>query len=125
MATEPTEDRLRLQLEQEIEQLWSIMCKTTDDVRLLTEKYGMKAIDGMENPTIDDMLAITKKLDNICSKVLEVLNGDAIKGYIDTRLLLNAKQMYIYFSKMIVAYKAENINDFLEARDHLKSQAHF
>lgn len=117
------EDVIRLQIEHVIEEIWSMMCRTTDDVRLLTDKYGMQALDGLKNPTIDDMLSLTQRLVGICDDVIEKIG--LLDGYIDVRLLLNAKQMYIHFQQMVVAYKAENISDFLSARDELKRQAHF
>lgn len=118
-------DNLREQIEQTIEEIWSTMCKTTDDVRILTEKHGMEAIAGLANPTIDEMLSITERLDKICGKVLDAINGSSVTEYIDTRLLLNARQMYLHFQQMVLAYKVNNLADFLAARDLLQKQAHF
>ena len=118
-------DNLREQIEQTIEEIWSTMCKTTDDVRILTEKHGMEAIAGLANPTIDEMLSITERLDKTCGKVLDAINGSSVTEYIDTRLLLNARQMYLHFQQMVLAYKVNNLADFLAARDLLQKQAHF
>ena len=119
------DETIKQQLEHTIEKIWSTMCKTTDDVRILTEKYGMQAIDGLSNPTVDQMLENTKRLDEICNSIVSIIDGNVVKEYIDTRLLLNARQLFLHFQQMIIAYKVNNLDDFLAARDLLKSQVHF
>ena len=69
---------------------------------------------------------MTEQLDKKCGEILDIIDGNQTQTeYIDTRLLLNARQMFLHFQQMVLAYKVNNIADFLAARDLLKAQAHF
>lgn len=107
-----------------IEEIWANMCDTTNTICELTAKHGMSAIDGLSNPTIDDMLSITERLDKHCDTVLSIISQSA-KEYVDTRLLWNARQRFYHFRNMVLAYKDNNVAEFLAARDLLMSEANF
>lgn len=110
------EDDLR-RIRDAFELAWGRVFTITNHFLAQHDQFGFKLIQEMSNPRIEDMLFALRVMDSI----LNTLDGQM--SVEDQRMLLNAKQQIVLFSRVTLAVQRGDEQEYGDAVRAMQNQA--